>query len=188
MKLWLLITLIILLLILMVIIPFKIKVIVHVDYLNLNLYYLVNFLFINFLCGKASLDESMGARVQNKSNILFKKSDGDDDPNLAVYEYIKRMKVVNINFYKSYGMSSDSMRTALVCAIDKILYDVLGYFLLCKNIVMNTYGYVEPRFTEDENKTSIYAVIKISILDVIISLISAKLRVSKIKRKEKNNG
>jgi len=184
----LLIFFIILLIILIIIIPFKIRILVHVNYLNLEAYYLVNFLFINFLCGKMDLSNN-GVMFKNKSNVLFKSKKKDEDkPNLAIYEYIKRMEVVNINFYKSYGNEDNAMQTAIITTIDKIIYDCLSYILSNKNYVMNSYGYIEPVFSESKNKTSIYAVVKISILDVIISLINAKLRMSKIvKDKEKNN-
>ena len=97
------------------------------------------------------------------------------------------MEVVNINFYKCYGYEDNAMLTAIVTAIEKILFDSLTYILSTKNYVMNSYGYVKPNFKESNNKTSLYAVIKISILDVIISLIKAKLRLSKLKFKEKND-
>ena len=83
----------------MIVLPFKIRVCVHLNYMNMEIYYLMNFLFVNFLCGKAGIYDD-GIKVENKNNHIFKKGAESDEPDYTIQEYIKRIKVVNINFYK----------------------------------------------------------------------------------------
>ena len=92
----------------------------------------------------------------------------------------KRITVANIDIYKIYGNSSDAMNTSLFCAIDNLIFNALNSYIYTKNRMLNTYVLVEPNYNEDINQTSIYGVIKISILDVILSIIKAKLKVKSL--------
>ena len=188
MKIFLLCFFIVLLLVLIIVLPFKIKAGLHINYLNMEAYYIISFLFLNVICGKLTLNDK-GIVFENKSNHLFKNSnDGDEYSKYTIQEYINRLKIVNINFYKCYGDEDNAMNTALIVGFDYVLYDTIRSILETSQTEINCYNEVRPEFCNSRNMTSVYAVIKISILDVIISNIKAKLKSKKIKFKEKKSG
>jgi len=165
---------------LIVVLPLKIKAGFHVNYLNMQAYYIISFLTLNVICGKITLSDE-GIVIENKSNHLYKNGkDGDEYSKYIIKEYINRIKIVNINVYKCYGDEYNAMNTAMIVGFDNILYETLRRILEVNQSEINCYNLVSPEFCESKNMTSIYAVIKISILDVIISIIKAKLKIKKI--------
>lgn len=121
-----------------------------------------------------------GLLIENKTNHLIKKDKKGKYNDNLISEYLKRIKVVNLNFYKTYGNDDNAMNTALFCSFENIVFDSISKYLKTKNEVLNAYNNVDAKFCNNENTTSLYGVIKISLLDVIISLISSKLKSKKI--------
>ena len=191
MRVYLLIIFAVILVYLIIVLPFKIKAGFHVNFLNLEAYYIINFLFFNVICGKLSFD-SNGINIENKSNHLFKRSDDnsseDEYSNFLIKEYLKKVKIVNASIFKYYGNEDDAMNTALFCGVEKLFFDVVGKILSIKYEEINYYEIVSPDFCENKNTTSGYFVLKISILDVIISIFSAKLKVKRFFKESKAYG
>ena len=155
------------------------------NYLNMEAYYIINFLFFNVICGKMSISEN-GLLFENKSNHLLKKGkDGDEYSKFIIKEYMSRIKIVNVNIYKNYGDEDNAMHTALISGFETVIFESIRSVLETKQSVVNCFNQMKPDFCKTKNMTSIYAVIKISIIDVIISLIKAKLRLRKLKCEEK---
>jgi len=178
MKIFLLCAFILLFILLVVVLPFKIKMCLHINYLNMEAYYLVSFMFISVICGKCSITDD-GFLIENKTNYLFKKDEKTEYKGKLIQEYLKRIKVVNMNFYKTYGSDNNSMNTAMLCACENIIFDSINKYLKTKNTELNCYNHINPDFCESKNMLSVYGVIKISLLDVIISIISSKLKTRK---------
>lgn len=176
-----LIIFILIFILLLIIIPIKIRVCLHINYLNMEAYYLIYFGVLNIICGKLGFGES-GLVIKNKINLLKNNSKNHKYSDFLIEEYLNKIKVSNVNFYKTYGADYNAMNTALIASFENIIFDSINLYLKTKNATMNCYNYINPNFTFEENKTSVYAVIKISVLDVIISIIKAKLRIVKLKK------
>lgn len=178
MNIFILILFCLLLFILIIVLPFKIKANLHINYQTYEMYYLINLWIINFICGKINLLSSN--IIENKNNHITGDGKNKKYSSFLIKEYLKRITVANIDIYKIYGNSSDAMNTSLFCAIDNLIFNILNSYIYTKNRMLNTYVLVEPNYNEDINQTSIYGVIKISILDVILSIIKAKLKVKSL--------
>jgi len=163
-----LILFILILIILIVVLPFKLKVALHINYLTMEVYYLVQFWFINLLCGKVNFDGDV-LKIYNKDNLIIRGKGKKNSDNRVLLECLKHIDVVNVDFVKQFGNADDAMNTAIICSFENLVMNMINSKLKSKNKVMNKMKLVEPNFDEYENKSSIYAVIKISIFDVIIS-------------------
>ena len=184
MNVWLLVLFVVLFIILIIVLPFKVKGIVHVNYMRMEAYYLIYFGVINFLCGKAFIDDDK-FQVKNKNNIIMTGKRSKEFDEQLGKDIIKRIKVVNFNYYKVYGNNEDAMNTAIFCGVESVIIKSIEAYLKTKHRELNIFSLVEPTYIDNQNLTSVYGVIKISILDVILSAITAKLKTRKIKKQSK---
>ena len=125
------------------------------------------------MCGTVKIEDNK-LIIKNIVNHISGK--GDEKYNLALYkEYLKRIMVAKMMIFKRYGDASDASNTAIVCGIEEIVSRLFEKYVRTKNKTSQLSNFVMPCFCDDENNTTVYAVLKISIMGVIISVIKAKL-------------
>ena len=155
------------------VVPFKIKLNVHVNFNEGKCYYLIYLWFITFICGTIKIENN---KLIIKNFINHITGNGGEKYKLAIYkEYLKRLGVCYIVFYKRFGDDGDAKKTSVVCALENIFICQFENYIRQKNKISKLECLVFPNFTSCENNTTVYAVLKISPLSVIISIIKAKL-------------
>ncbi len=188
MNVFLLVTFVVLFVVLIIILPVKVKVSVHANLMRMEGYYLIHAFVINIVCGKVFFENDK-LRFDNKINLL--KSTEKSKPYTGEFykEVSKRVKVVNFNYFKSFGNNEDAFETAQITAIENMVVNTISAILKTRYNYINIFSRIIPTFTRNENNTTIYAVIKISIFDVIISFFKAKLKIKEKQKlgKEKQN-
>lgn len=162
---------IILFVILISILPFKVRMMSHLNLITLKLFYSFKFYRFKILCGKAEI-------VNGKFNILNSNNiiKGNVDKNFAS-EYLKniskKMDIKKVELFFEGGFVEDSYLSAIMCGTItssvRTIYSVLS--LKYKNVKL--YENILPTFYDTNLELTFDFVISISILQIFMCLIKS---------------
>ena len=126
---WLLGTFVILFIVLIFVLPLKVRAMLHVNFINMEAYYLVHIWFFNLVCGKLFFNDEKLV-VKNKQNRLSKSGETSDYDKELYVQLLRFSDLVNVNVFKIYGNDDNAMKTSIVCGLESIMIEIMKAFLI----------------------------------------------------------
>ena len=159
--------------------PFKIRAMGHFNLVKLVGVYSLKIMFLKILTGRVKF-ENEELQVENLANILENEKNADFSKQLMI-NICKRIDIKKIELYFKAGFCDDSFSSAIVCggvsSFIKTVYSVLTQ----KYYNVKLYEDIDPTFSQDNLELTFDAVISISFISLIVSLISSAIKNKEIK-------
>ncbi len=152
--------------------PFKVRMMLHANLIELKSFYCFKFWRLKFLCGMAKLDEQGKVEVKNSNNLF----DGDINKVFAknmAKELLDRLDVKKMELFFTGGFVEDSYVSALVCGgVTSAVRTFYGYLSeRYENVKM--YEEVTPTFHETNLELTFDVVVSVSFMHIFLSIIKA---------------
>lgn len=182
MKSLLIVFFIVVLIFMIMLFPFKVRVATHINLLEYKAFYCFKVWRLKFLCGKAEIDSGK-ISVQNSNNMFAKDIDKDFAKELAK-ETLARLDVKKMEIFFTGGFEENSYASAMVCgtmtSLVRSAYSVLSQQY--ENVKL--YEDIVPTFAESNLELTFDVVVRLSLFQIIISLLKAKIKINKMERIE----
>ena len=185
MKQGLMIALIVFFVVLVLIYPFKFKVALHFNVLDLVGFAAIKAFGFKLLSFKIFIDE------KGRIHMLFgkKKKKKKQKPFSYTKAYFmslaKRFEVKKFEVYLSYGQASDAYVTSMACGVVLMIDSMLSSVLLDRYKHIKIFTDIDPIYNTDRLETSSSIVISFSILDLVVSIGLGLINYLKAKREAK---
>lgn len=152
--------------------PFKVRMMMHANLIELKIFYCFKIWRMKFLCGKVIFGKDGEINVENSNNLL----DGGFDKvfmQKLVREIISKIDVKKIELFFTGGFVDDSYSSAIMCGtITSLVQTIYSYFSQrYENVKM--YEDITPTFYETNLELTFDAVISVSLLQIIVSVFKA---------------
>lgn len=160
--------------------PFKIRMAGHLNLIEMKVFYCFKILFFKLLCGMAEVDGFGKIQYKNSNNIFDEDIDKDFAGSFA-REILSELNVKKIELFFTGGLEEDSYSSALICgSVTSIVYGLYGY-LSQQYKDVKLYEDITPTFEENNLELTFDVVISVSMLQIIRSIIVAKIKTKKLK-------
>ncbi len=174
---------IILLGLLISILPFKIRLMSHINLIEAKGFYSLKILFFKILTGRVYMEN--GAVVaENSVNIISDKMNNDFMKKLTK-EILNQIEVKKIEIYFTGGFIDNSFASAILCGGISALIQTIYSFLSQRYDLVELHENVEPTFEENNLELTTDFVISISLFQIFISVLKSAFSSKKVKENKK---
>ena len=174
-----------LLAVLVIIYPFKFKVALHFNVLELVGFIAVKSFGLNIVSAKILIDEDGKPQVEIGKRKKKKKKKPFSYSQAYFMSLGKRLEVKKFEVYLSYGQQSDAYLTSMACGVVLMFDSMLSSVLLDKYKHVKIFTDIDPIYNDDRLELSGAVVITYSILDLVISILLGLINYFKAKKEAK---
>ena len=170
-------------LILVIMFPFKIRLMSHLNLIEMKGYYSFKVWRLKLLCGMIFLNDSGKIEVTNANNML-KGYYNKNFVTAVSKEILKSIDVEKIELFFTVGYAENSFMSAMLCGgVSSFVQTLYGYLSLNYENV-RLYEDIKPTYNESNFELTFDGVMKISILQICVSLIKAQKIKNKLEKSE----
>ncbi len=185
MKQGLIIALLVVLVVLVIIYPFKFKLALHFNVLELVGFIAIKFLGFNLVTMKLYIDENGKPCIQRGKKKKKKKKKPFSYRQAYFMSLGKRLEIKKFEIYLSYGQASDAYLTSMACGVVLMIDSLLSSVLLDNYKHVKIYTDIDPIYNDDRLELSGAVVITFSILDLVVSVLLGLVNYFKVKKEAK---
>ncbi|MBQ7467167.1 MAG: hypothetical protein IJS74_03765 [Clostridia bacterium] len=181
------IALIVVLAVLVLVYPFKFKVALHFNVIELVGFIAVKSFGLNIISMKILIDENgkldieIGKRKKKKKKKPFSYSQA------YFMSLARRLEVKKFELYLSYGQASDAYLTSMACGVVLMIDSMLSSILLDNYKHVKIFTDIDPIYNDDRLELSGAVVVTFSIFDTAISILLGFINYLKTKKEAKAN-
>lgn len=173
---------VVLLLLLILILPFKTRMMGHINLVEMKCYYSVKSWILKLLCGKIIVENGK-IEMTNEETFLS----GSYDKNfmkIIMQELLSKLDVKKVELYFTGGFKENSYASAIMCGSVLSLVETLYGFLSLKFDDVKMYKDIQPTFDETNLELTADLVISISILGIVKCFLKTGKKIKKLKEIE----
>lgn len=171
---------VLLLILAIIVFPFRARFQGHFNLFSGICIYSIKIVFIKLLVGRCKVSFADGLKIENMVNNMPKDPKHPHLMDMFASQVLKRIEISKFDFYFTFGESENASTTALVCGSIKILSAMLISYILNNNKNADIFQDINPSYTSNEFELTMQVSVKLSLLDVLLSFISAKKEYKKV--------
>lgn len=161
--------------------PFKIRVMGHINLIELVGVYSIKIMILKILTGRIRYNDG-DFHVENIANVLENDTDGEYSKFLTI-QILKKVDVKKVELYFKAGFLDDSYSSAMVCGGVSSIVQTIYSILSQRYYNVKLFEDIDPTFSQDNFELTFDAVVSISLISLVYSLIYSGI----LKKKEKKN-
>ncbi len=166
---------------LITILPFKTRLMGHLNLLDLKCYYSVKSWIIRLLTGKIFIEN--GKIVMTNENTIFSKTYDDFMKELS-REILSKVDIKKMELFFSGGFKENSFTSAIACGVMVSMVEVMFGYLSLKYDDVKMYKDIKPTFEEDNLELTVDIVVSVSLWRLVKCFFDTSKKVKKLKEIE----
>ncbi len=175
---FMLIVFFVLFLLLLLVLPFKSRIMGHLNLTDKKGFYSFKIWKVKILCGRVYFNDENKLIIENTNNVIKNKYK-DKLMQKFARQVMSEIEVKKVELFFTGGFKQNSFSSAMICASARLLMDLIYSYLSQNFFNVKLYEDIEPLFDEDLLELTFDFVATISIFKFIKSLIIAKLKLNK---------
>lgn len=183
MKSMLIVFFIIFFILLILILPFKARLMAHINLLDLKGFYSLKIFKIRLLTGKIYITNGE-LKIDNEIDKITTEYDSDFDKAFSKF-ILKEIDIKKMEIFFTGGFVDDSYASAIMCGTISSAVQTAYSYLTQKYYNVKLYQDINPTFNEDNLELTFDIVVSVSIFGLLKSVIKSAISLKKLK--ENNN-
>lgn len=155
-------------------VPIKIKCGAHLNLVKNKGFYCIKVAFVKLLCGRLQISSGK-LEFENNNDLLFKSNKDEKYLNKIIINVLKKISIKEIELFVEFGSKNNAAATALVCGGMHSVFSAFFAVLKCRYENMYQFLDVDTNYNRDAFETTFSSVLSISLFEVLISLLKAKI-------------
>ncbi len=172
------------LLLLLIFLPFKTRLMFHLNLFETKTYYSLKVIFIKILCGMVFMKDGKLYVSNIDGPITFSSS---KFTRFLILNILSKIDVKKVEIFFTGGFADNSFNSALLCGSVSAVVQTFYSILSQKFENVKLYEDIAPTFNKDNLEVTVDVVVSLSIFQLFVSIISAAFRNNKLKE-SKNEG
>lgn len=170
---------VVLFVLLIIILPFKARLMVHVNILDLKGFYSLKIFKIRLLTGRVLIIDGE-LKIDNEIDKITIEYDSDFDKTFSKY-ILKEIDIKKMEIFFTGGFVDNSYASAIMCGTISSVVQIIYSYLTQKYYNVKLYQDIDPTFNEDNLELTFDIVVSISIFALLKSAIQSAISLKNLK-------